>query len=92
MARDLHLNYVRIGSLSVAKALDEFIEREAAPETSISAEAFWVSACCNCASVATTAIVAPVYGLESLLAKIGSGARRGVVNIPMSSSMNETNA
>jgi len=41
MARDLRLNYVRIGSLSVAKALDEFIEREAAPGTSISAEAFW---------------------------------------------------
>src|SRR5256885_11205100 len=41
MARDLRLNYVRIGSLSVAKALDEFIEREATPGTSISAEAFW---------------------------------------------------
>src|SRR5262249_45537573 len=41
MARDLHMNYLRIGSLSVAKALHEFIEQEAAPGTSISAEAFW---------------------------------------------------
>src|SRR5262249_18242168 len=41
MARDLHMNYVRIGSLSVAKALHEFIEQEAAPGTSLSAEAFW---------------------------------------------------
>src|SRR5262245_5172989 len=41
MARDLHLNYVRIGSLRVAKALHEFIGQEAAPGTSISAEAFW---------------------------------------------------
>src|SRR5215813_6820113 len=41
MARDLHMNYVRIGSLSVAKALYEFIEQEAAPGTSISAKAFW---------------------------------------------------
>src|SRR5512132_3846683 len=41
MARDLHMNYVRIGSLSVAKALHEFLEQEAAPGTSISAEAFW---------------------------------------------------
>ena len=35
------MNYVRIGSLSVAKTLHEFIEQEAAPGTSISAEAFW---------------------------------------------------
>src|SRR6266508_2430506 len=41
MARDLHMNCVRIGSLSVAKALHEFLEQEAAPGTSISAEAFW---------------------------------------------------
>src|SRR5436189_418681 len=41
MARDLHMNYVRIGSLGVAKALHEFIEQEATPGTSISAEAFW---------------------------------------------------
>src|SRR6266545_4829696 len=41
MARDLHMNYVRIGSLSVAKALHEFIQQAAAPGTSISAEAFW---------------------------------------------------
>src|SRR5262249_19217104 len=41
MARDLHMNYVRIGSLSVANALHEFIEQEAAPGTSISAKAFW---------------------------------------------------
>ena len=41
MARDLHRQYVRIGSLSVAKALHEFIEQEAAPGTSLSAEAFW---------------------------------------------------
>jgi malate synthase len=41
MARDLDMNYVRIGSLSVAKALQEFIEEEAVPRTSISAEAFW---------------------------------------------------
>src|SRR5262244_3212842 len=41
MARDLHMNYVRIGSLSVAKALHELIEQEAAPGTSISAKAFW---------------------------------------------------
>jgi malate synthase len=41
MARDLHMNYVRIGSLGVAKALHEFIEQEAMPGTSISAEAFW---------------------------------------------------
>src|SRR5215831_16203925 len=40
MARDQHMHYVRIGSLSVAKALHEFIE-EAAPGTSLSAEAFW---------------------------------------------------
>ena len=41
MARDLPINYVRIGSLSVAKALHEFIQQAAAPGTSISAEAFW---------------------------------------------------
>jgi malate synthase-like protein len=41
MARDLHMNYVRIGSLSVAKTLHEFIQQAAAPGTSISAEAFW---------------------------------------------------
>ena len=41
MARDLHMNYVRIGSLSVAKALHEFIKQEAAPGTSLSAQAFW---------------------------------------------------
>jgi malate synthase len=41
MVRDLHMNYVRIGSLSVAKALHEFIGQEAAPGTSLSAEAFW---------------------------------------------------
>src|SRR5262245_12986659 len=41
MARDLHMNYVRIGSLSVANALHEFIEQEAAPGASISAKAFW---------------------------------------------------
>src|SRR5215475_2431055 len=41
MARDLHMNYVRIGSLSVAKALHEFIQQRAAPGTNISAEAFW---------------------------------------------------
>src|SRR5262245_11197049 len=41
MARDLHMNYVRIGSLSIARALYEFIEQEAAPGTSISAKAFW---------------------------------------------------
>src|SRR6266699_982256 len=41
MARDLHMNYLRIGSLSVAKALHEFIHQAAAPGTSISAEAFW---------------------------------------------------
>jgi malate synthase len=35
------MNYVRIGSLSVANALHEFIEQEAAPGTSISAKAFW---------------------------------------------------
>jgi malate synthase len=29
MARDLNMNYVRIGSLRVAKALHEFIEQEA---------------------------------------------------------------
>src|SRR5262247_586331 len=40
MARE-HMNYVRIGSLSVVKALHEFIAQEAAPGTSISAEAFW---------------------------------------------------
>src|SRR5436189_2085259 len=41
MARDLHMNYVRIGSLGVARALHEFIEQEATPGTSISAEALW---------------------------------------------------
>ena len=41
MARDPHMNYVRIGSLRVDKALHEFIEQEATPRTSISAEAFW---------------------------------------------------
>src|SRR5919201_6181616 len=41
MARDLYRNYLRIGNLSVAKALHEFIEQEAAPGTSISSEAFW---------------------------------------------------
>src|SRR5213592_2175729 len=41
MARDLHMNYVRIGGLSIAKALHKFIEQEAAPGTGISAEAFW---------------------------------------------------
>src|SRR6266481_6864215 len=41
MARDLHMNYLRIGSLSVAKVLHKFIEQEAAPGTGISAEAFW---------------------------------------------------
>src|SRR5262249_16392291 len=41
MARDLHMNYVRIGRLRVAKALHEFIEQDAAPGTNISAEAFW---------------------------------------------------
>src|SRR5205807_3055721 len=41
MARDLHMNYLRIGSLSVAKALHEFIQQAAAPGTSISAEVFW---------------------------------------------------
>src|SRR5437762_14069276 len=41
MARDPHMNYVRIGSLRVDKALHEFIEQEATPGTSISAEAFW---------------------------------------------------
>src|SRR5262245_1353172 len=41
MARDLHMNYVRIGSLSIAKALHDFIGQEAAPGTSLSAEAFW---------------------------------------------------
>src|SRR6266446_5267810 len=41
MARDLHMNYLRIGSLSVAKVLHEFIQQAAAPGTSISAEAFW---------------------------------------------------
>jgi malate synthase len=41
MARDLPMNYVRIGSLSVAKALHEFIEQEVAPGTGLSAEAFW---------------------------------------------------
>src|SRR5438105_11030481 len=41
MARDLPMNYVRIGSLSVAKALHEFIEQESAPGTSITAQAFW---------------------------------------------------
>jgi malate synthase len=41
MARDLTMNYVRIGSLSVARALHEFIEQEAAPGTSLSAETFW---------------------------------------------------
>src|SRR5438552_10879704 len=41
MARDLHMNYVRIGSLSIAKALHKFIEQEATPGTGISAEAFW---------------------------------------------------
>src|SRR5262249_14280970 len=41
MARDLQINYLRIESVSVVKALHEFIEREAAPGTSISAEAFW---------------------------------------------------
>jgi malate synthase len=35
------MNYVRIGSLRVDKALHEFIEQEATPRTSISAEAFW---------------------------------------------------
>src|ERR1700756_3062095 len=35
------MDYVRIESVSVVKALHEFIEREAAPGTSISAEAFW---------------------------------------------------
>src|SRR6266516_3745958 len=39
MARDLHMNCVRIGSLSVA--MHKFLEQEAAPGTSISAEAFW---------------------------------------------------
>ena len=43
MARDLPIDYVRIGSLSIAEALHEFIEQEAAPGTSISAEAFWSS-------------------------------------------------
>jgi len=41
MARDLNMNYVRIGSLRVAKALHEFIEQEATPGTSTSSEAFW---------------------------------------------------
>jgi len=41
MARDLHMNYVRIGSLNVAKALHEFIGQEAVVGTSLSAEAFW---------------------------------------------------
>src|SRR5215813_9264146 len=41
MARHLHMNNVRIGRLSVAKALHEFIQQGAAPGTSISAEAFW---------------------------------------------------
>ena len=36
MARDLNMNYARIGSLRVAKALHEFIEQEATPGTSIS--------------------------------------------------------
>src|SRR5436853_4715188 len=40
MARNLHMNYLRIGSLSVARALHEFIQQAAAPGTSISAEAF----------------------------------------------------
>jgi len=35
------MDYVRIESVSVVKALHEFIEREAASGTSISAEAFW---------------------------------------------------
>jgi malate synthase len=41
MARDLHMNYVPIGSLNVAKALHEFIGQEAVVGTSLSAEAFW---------------------------------------------------
>jgi malate synthase len=41
MARDQHRQYVGIGSLSVAKPLHEFVEQEAAPGTSLSAEAFW---------------------------------------------------
>src|SRR5438874_10876152 len=35
------MNYVLIGSLRVAKALHQFIEQEAGPGTSLSAEAFW---------------------------------------------------
>ena len=41
MACDLPVDYVRMDSLSIAKALHEFIEQEAAPGTSLSAEAFW---------------------------------------------------
>jgi hypothetical protein len=41
LKRDLQMDYVRIESVSVVKALHEFIEREAASGTSISAEAFW---------------------------------------------------
>jgi malate synthase len=41
MTRDLHMNYVRIGSLTVARALHEFIGQEAVVGTSLSAEAFW---------------------------------------------------
>src|SRR5437588_2029127 len=43
MARELSIDYVGIGSLSIAKALHEFIEQEAVPGTSLSAEAFWVA-------------------------------------------------
>jgi hypothetical protein len=41
MARDLNMNYVRLGSLRVAKALHEFIAQEATRGLSISSEAFW---------------------------------------------------
>jgi hypothetical protein len=41
MARDLNMNYGRIGSLRVAKALHEFIEQEATRGRSISSEASW---------------------------------------------------
>jgi len=41
MARDLNMNYVRIGSLRVAKALHEFIEQGPLRERASLSEAFW---------------------------------------------------
>jgi signal transduction histidine kinase len=38
-----------------------------------------VTACCNCARVVRTAIVAPVYGLESSLVKIENAEQQAML-------------